>query len=207
MPLIKRNSPLPAAASPARADTAVTLEALRSPSPDERWNAARMLGEQPVAVPALAAALQAEQVARVREAIVTALMRIGNEASVAALVPYIRSSDAALRAATIDALQSLPAATAPFLAALLRDADSDVRILAIELVRGMPAAEATRMLCGLLEHEAHVNVCASAVDALAELGTAEALPVLHKCARRFAGEPFLPFAISVAIAHISDATG
>jgi HEAT repeat protein len=206
MPLIRRTTPA-AAASPARAGDAVTLEALRSPSPDERWNAARALGDHPAAVAALAAALQAEHVPRVREAIVTALMRIGDEASVVALVPYIRSPDAALRAATIDALQSLPAATAPFLAALLRDADSDVRILAIELVRGMPPAEATRILCGLLEHEAHVNVCASAIDALAELGTVEALPVLRKCAERFAAEPFLPFAISVAIAHISDATG
>jgi HEAT repeat protein len=207
MPLIRRDKPLPAVASPPRAEVDVTLEALRSSSPDERWNAARVLGDQPAAVPALAAALEAEHIPRVREAIVTALMRIGNEASVAVLMPYIRSPDAALRAATIDALQSLPAATAPFMAALLRDADSDVRILAIELVRSMPAAEATRMLCGLLEHEVHVNVCASAVDALAELGNAEALPVLRSCARRFAGEPFLPFAISTAIAHIFDATG
>jgi HEAT repeat protein len=207
MPLIKRNNPLPAAAGPARADADIALEALRSPAPDARWNAARALGDQPAAVPALAAALEAEQMPRVREAIVTALMRIGNKASVAALVPYIRSPDAAIRAVAIDALQSLPAVTAPFMAALLHDDESDVRILAIELVRGMPAAEATHMLCGLLEHEAHVNVCASAIDALAELGTVEALPVLHSCAARFAGEPFLRFAISTAIAHISDATG
>jgi HEAT repeat protein len=91
--------------------------------------------------------------------------------------------------------------------ALLRDNDTDVRILAIELVRGMPPADATRLLCNVLEQEGHPNVCASAVDALAELGTPEALPALRTCAQRFAETPFLPFAISVAIARISDANG
>ena len=96
---------------------------------------------------------------------------------------------------------------APFMAALLRDGDSDVRILAVELLRGMPAAEATRLLCALLERERHPNVCAAAVDVLAEVGTREALPALQACARRFAETPFLPFAISIAIARISDAKG
>jgi hypothetical protein len=40
---------------------------------------------------------------------------------------------------------------------------------------------------------------------LAEVGTREALPALRACAERFAGTPFLPFAISVAIARISSA--
>ena len=136
-----------------------------------RWNAARALGADPASVAALAAALETEPVARVREAIMTALMRIGNQESVKALLPYLREQDAARRGAAIEALQALPDATAPFLSALLHDADSDVRILAVELVRGMPAAEATRLLCDILEHEPHPNVCASAVDALAEVGT------------------------------------
>ena len=93
------------------------------------------------------------------------------------------------------------------MAALLRDADSDVRILAIELVRNMPAADATRLLCGLLEQEQHPNVCAAAIDVLAEVGTRDALPALEACAGRFAETPFLPFAISIAIARISGAKG
>ena len=104
----------------------------------------------------------------------TALMRVGDEASVQALLPYLRSQDAGQRAAAIEALQALPEAIAPFMAALLGDADSDVRILATELARNMPPKDATRVLCGLLEKEPHPNVCAAAVDVLAEVGTRDA---------------------------------
>ena len=89
----------------------------------------------------------ARPVPRVREAIMTALMRIGDEASVRALLPYLRSEDAGQRAAAIEALQALPDAIAPFMTALLADGDSDVRILATELARNMPAAHATALLC------------------------------------------------------------
>ena len=121
-----------------------------------------------------------------------------------ALLPYLRSQDAGLRAAAIEALQAMPEAILPFMTSLLGDGDSDVRILAAELARNMPAADATRLLCRLLEHEQHPNVCAAAVEVLAEVGTREAIPALEACARRFAGTPFLPFAVSVAVARISD---
>jgi HEAT repeat protein len=158
-------------------------------------------------VPALAAALDREPVPRVREAIITALMRIGNPASVEAMLPSLRSQDAGVRAAAIEALQALPEAIAPFMARLLSDGDSDVRLLATELARNMDASEATRLLCDLIEREQHPNVCAAAIDVLTEVGTPQALPALEKCAARFAATPFLPFAISVAIARISGAEG
>ena len=203
MPLVRRDIARPPAAS---ADEAAARDALRSADPDMRWNAARALAD-PGSVASLAAALSTEPVPRVREAIMTALMRIGNEESVKALLPYLREQDAARRGAAIEALQALPDATAPFLSALLHDADSDVRILAVELVRTMPAAEATRLLCDILAHEPHPNVCASAVDALAEVGTRDALPALEHCSRRFADTPFLPFAISIAVTRISNGKG
>jgi HEAT repeat protein len=205
MPLVRRDigpSPPPTAA----ADHALR-GALRDADPDKRWNAARTLGADPTNVAPLAAALETEPVPRVREAIMTALMRIGNTESVQALLPCLRVQDAARRAAAIEALQALPDATTPFLSALLHDADSDVRILAVELVRGMPTAKATRLLCDILENEPHPNVCASAVDALAEVGTRDALPALESCARRFAATPFLPFAISIAVTRISNGNG
>jgi HEAT repeat protein len=207
MPFVKRELPSSARVDSARADRVPSVEELGSPNPDQRWTAARALGDHPETVPALAAALKVEDVPRVREAIMTALVRVGDEASVQTLLPYLRSSDAARRGAAVDALQSLPGAVTPFLAPLLQDDDADVRILAIELVRGLPAPEATLLLCSVLANETHPNVCASAVDALAEVGTPDALPVLQKCAARFAGTPFLPFAISVAIARISSARG
>ena len=144
---------------------------------------------------------------RVQEAIMTALMRIGDEASVKTLLPYLRSQDAGLRAAAIEALQALPEAMSPFLETLLADRDSDVRILATELARNMPAADATRLLCRLLEHEQHPNVCAAAIEVLAEVGTRDAVPALDPARRRFSEIPFLPFAVSAAIARISNSEG
>jgi HEAT repeat protein len=201
MPFIKTQI----AATVGNRDDGVTsdIAALSSPDAQARWNAARALGGFDDAIPALAAALRAEQVLHVREAIMTAIMRVGGEASVAVLLPYIRSQDAGERGAAIEALQALPAAISPFIPLLFNDSDSDVRILATELVRNLPAADATRALCGLLEGEQHPNVCAAAIDVLAEVGTRDALPVLKVCSERFAGMPFVPFAASIAIARIS----
>ena len=137
----------------------------------------------------------------------TALMRVGDKASVTALLPYLRSQDAGVRSSAIEALQALPDTVKPFMAALFQDGDSDVRLLACELARNLPAEDATQILCALLEHETHANVCAAAVDVLAEVGTPDAVPVLRACASRFSETTFLPFAISVVIARITGSEG
>jgi HEAT repeat protein len=207
MPFVKREPATTQPPSGRAPDVAALIEALHSPDVDTRWNAARSIGVGTELVPALAAALDAEQVPRVREAIMTALIRVGNDDAIAAVLPDLRSADAARRAAAIELLQALPDAVAPFVTALFGDADADVRILAVEVVREMPAREATRLLCDLLADEPHPNVCAAAIDVLAEVGTREALPVLEACGRRFASVPFLPFAVATAIARISGAEG
>ena len=206
MPLVKGSSKRPGVDG-GRADIALLEAALGSAEAESRWAAARALAGRPDAVPMLAAALAAETVPRVREAIMTTLMRIGDAASVKTIVPYLRSQDAGLRAVAVETLQSLPEAIAPFIRTLFGDSDSDVRLLATELTRNMEAPEATRLLCDLIEHEQHPNVCAAAIEVLAEVGTLDALPVLERCAVRFAATPFLPFAVSVAIARITGAQG
>jgi HEAT repeat protein len=200
MPLIKRDAK---ALAVAQEDAAWSIGALGSAESDARWRAARALGGRAEAVPALAAALGAERDTRVREAIMTALMRVGDEASVKALLPLLRSQDAGERGAALEALQALPEAMLPFIGALLGDADSDVRILATELARNMPAEDATRVLCHVLAQEAHPNVCAAAIEVLTEVGTAAAIPALEACAARFAASPFVPFAASIAVARLS----
>jgi HEAT repeat protein len=119
------------------------------------------------------------------------------------LLPYLCSQDAGERGAAIEALQALPEAIAPFLPKLFADSDSDVRILATELARNLPAEEATRVLCALIQNEQHANVCAAAIEVLAEVGTDDAVPALQACAERFAGTAFVPFAVSITIARIS----
>ncbi len=185
--------------------TSAPSPALDSSDAESRWAAARALAGRAEAVPELAAALTRETVPRVREAILTSLIRIGDTASAEAIVPCLRSQDAALRASAIEALQTLPSALGPILARLFNDPESDVRLLATELARNMNAAEATRLLTGLIDQEPHPNVCAAAIEVLAEVGTPDALPALERCAVRFAATPFLPFAISLAIARISGA--
>jgi HEAT repeat protein len=207
MPLVRPGAAAPPAVTPAPADPAGHIAALASAQPESRWSAARALAGRAEAVPALAAALSGEKIPRVREAIMTALMRVGDAASVQALLPCLRSDDAAERAAAIDALQALPEAISPFMTTLLSDGDSDVRVLATELARNMPADAATQLLADLIEHERHPNVCAAAVEVLAEVGTQDALPALRKCAERFSGTAFLPFAVTVAIKRISGSEG
>ena len=205
MPFIKRQGPGQDGKSASGDTVAAHVAGLSSPDANARWGAARMLGGVAGAVAALSSALEKENDARVREAIMTALIRTGDEASVRALLPSVRSQDASRRGSAIEALQALPDVIAPFLTALLADGDSDVRLLATELTRNMPAGKATEILCNLLEREPHPNVCGAALEVLAEVGTQDAEPVLVACAERFRDSPFLLFAIKTTMARISGA--
>jgi HEAT repeat protein len=146
----------------------------------------------------LTAALSKEPVARVREAIFTALAKIGSAESAAVTIPYLRSDDAAQRTLALDALRAMPEASAQLLPGLLKDVDADVRLLACEIARALPANDASRLLAELIGSEQNANVCAAAIEVLAETGDAESLPILDRCAARFPEEPFLAFAIQIA---------
>jgi HEAT repeat protein len=208
MPLVKRDGPAaPGAGQAPEESVGSAIADLASSDTEVRWSAARRLGARREGVSPLAAALGTEKEPRVREAIMTALMRIGDEASVTALLPCLRSQDAGMRAAAIETLQALPEAILPFLEPLLADEDPDVRILATELARNLPAADATRILSRLLENERHPNVCGAAIEVLAEAGTSDALPALRSCAERFFSIPFLTFAASTAIARVANSQG
>jgi HEAT repeat protein len=184
---------------------AQVLAGLVSTSTDERWAAARTAAELPEATAALAAALPRETDSRVREAMFTSLVRIGTRDSLATVLPLLRSNDSALRTGALDALRSAPIAAHELLSGLLGDPDTDVRILSCELARNLPSEEASRTLCALLARESEVNVCAAAVEVLAEVGDPTALPTLMQCAQRFAQVPFLAFAIKLAMDRITAA--
>jgi len=194
MPLIRKSQEFPAALP---FDSASVLVALVSGTDDERWAAARAAPEAPAGAKALGHALATEHNLRVREAIFTSLARIGTAESVEWMLPCLRSDDAHLRTGALDALRSMKTAVHPYLAQLLGDQDADVRLLACELTRNLPSEDASRLLCGLLDSELEANVCASAVEVLAEVGGAEALPILARCADRFRGTAFLEFAIKI----------
>ena len=139
MPLRRNPSPLsPPSREPGDGD-------LGSPSVEARWAAARAAADRPGSVGALAKALVAETEPRVREAICTALVRIGTAESAEAVLPLLRSEDAALRTAAMDVLRTMPRWLASRLAEWLVDPDSDVRLLSCELARELDAPEAERI--------------------------------------------------------------
>jgi HEAT repeat protein len=199
MPLIRKPGATSSARPPA---AAAVLEALTTGNEDERWSAARAAAELPDSVAPLGRALARETSPRVREALFTALARIATEPSVEVILPYLRSDDSQARTGAFDALAAMRDVAWPHVAKLLRDPDRYVRILACELVRNMPAELAVPLYCDVLDSEAEPNVCAAAVDALAEIGGAAALPALERCAERFRASPFLAFSIAVATDRI-----
>jgi hypothetical protein len=209
MPLVRK--PPPKAEAEARNEASLNetgLDQIRlaamllDGSEDERWDAARAAGEAPSGVAMLSEAVSRESVPRIREAIFTALARIRTLESAEAVLKYLRSDDSSLRTSALDALRTMPDAVAAHIPHLLRDADADVRLLACELVRNQPAADAGRMLGEVLATEPEANVCAAAVEVLAEAGRPELLPVMAACAARFPNDPYLAFAVQIASERI-----
>jgi HEAT repeat protein len=190
---------MPLIRNPSRPAEPVALPSkLSDGTVEQRWAAVRAAAESRDGVPLLAAALPDETDVAVRGAIFTALSRIGTSESAAVLVPYVRSHDAALRTGAIDALRAMPEVARVHVRALLADPDADVRLLSCELARVLPDGDATRLLCDLLHRETEKNVCAAALEVLAEVGQPQALPTLRHCAERFGDDPFIAFSIKVA---------
>jgi HEAT repeat protein len=200
MPLVRRG---PADAAANGKDDRGSFALLTGGTAGERWDAARSAATLPGGVEALGAALGVETDARVRIAILTSLARVASPASVDAVLPYLRADDANLRTGALDALRAMPRAALPRLPDLLRDADTDVRVLSCGIARCLAPAEATHLLCDLLDRETDANVCAAAVDVLAEVGQAAAEPALRRCAGRFPHVAFIGFAVKVALQRVS----
>ena len=119
-----------------------------------------------------------------------------------ALLGQVHSENAAVRMAALDALRENSGRLASLMPSLLRDADPDMRLLICDVVREMPAELAVRLMVELLDHETLVNVCCAAIEVLAEIGDASAVPALRRCAGRFPDEPFVAFSARTAAARI-----
>lgn len=168
-----------------------------------RW-AARDLVECPDAAPVLVERLKIEPELSVREVILTTLTRLADPASIAGLVDCLRSEDAALRNEVVEAMQQLPDEVAPIMQGLLNDADPDVRIFAVNVLESFRHPEVEAWLIGVIEQDAHVNVCATAVDLLGEVGTPAAQEALTRLKARFADEPYIQFAADLALKRIHE---
>lgn len=178
------------------------LQNLDSDDVEARRQAARGLSGRPKAVEALCRRATVEQDASVRETIFTAIIRAGGEAAVAGLVPMLRSDDAGLRNEAIVALKEMAQVVEPYMEKLLHDAESDVRIFAINVLEGLRHTKTPQWLREVVRHDPHINVCATAVDLLSEVGTPEMVPDIEALNERFNGNQFMGFAVKMAVRRI-----
>ena len=169
MPLIRKPAvQSPQRRRPTRADV---LRALASGDADERWAAARAAAEVPGGsgrrwLPRFVPKAIRGCAKRCSRAWPASARRERR-----AMLPFLRSDDASLRTGRTGCLaHHESAAMRELLPRLLADRRCDVRVLSCELARSLPGAEATRCSATLLAREQDVNVCAAAIDVLAEVG-------------------------------------
>lgn len=186
-----------------RARDCASLELqLSDPNPSARRWAARDLAACPDSSAALVDQLQQESNSAVREIILTTLTQIGDELAVASLVDLLRSEDVALRNEAIDAMKLLPEEVAPIMATLLKDPDPDVRISAVNILESLRHPHVETWLKEVIEQDRHVNVCATALDLLGEVGTMDSRQALENLKIRFPDEPYISFAADLALKRI-----
>jgi HEAT repeat protein len=187
--------------------TVVTLDRtklradLESPDEEVRRTAVRLatrLGEAEI----LARRLEDESDAGLRETILTSLVRIGGVKAARPLMEALRSDDALLRNAVIETLQGMGELVASEIETLLDDENPDLRIYAMNILQSLRSPGVPEIALRVLAADPHVNVCAAAVDVLAEVGTPEMADDLRAVADRFPDQPFLAFAVRAAIKRI-----
>ncbi len=185
-------------------DMAGLIAELEHESPIARRWAARDLAEHEQSSEALIARLKREADPSVRDAILTTLTSQGNTIAVQGLVDCLRSEDAALRNEAIEVMKLLPEEVALIMNSLLTDADSDVRIFAVNILESLCHAQVETWLIDVIEQDAHVNVCATAVDLLGEVGTSASRAALMHLKAKFPDEPYICFAVDLALKRISE---
>lgn len=175
---------------------------LTSADPVQRRHAARDLARMPQASPVLGQALAKETDPSVREALFTSLGTLADDSAVQALIPLLRTEDAALRNGAIETLSGMPQAVGPSIQRLLQDADPDVRLFTVNLLGDLRHAEVNAWLCQVLRQEPEINVVAAAIEVLAETGSAGERAALLGARDRFSDDPFIGFATQVALERI-----
>jgi HEAT repeat protein len=178
------------------------LEDLADADPTTRRWAARDCIDCLGAAAALIGRLKIEQDASVRDVILTTLTRMGDPLAVAGLVAFLRSEDTALRNEAIEAMKQLPDEMAPLLRDLLADPDPDVRIFAVNILESLRHPAVESWLIVVIENDRHINVCATAVDLLCEVGTEAAREPLVRLKARFADAPYIQFAADLALTRL-----
>jgi HEAT repeat protein len=134
----------------------------------------------------------------VRETALTHLARLDGEFPAQALVRLMREGDTALRNAAIETLGSLGERAIDALAGVLVDADVDARIYALTALQLIESPRAAEVALDAALKDADVNVCAAAIDVVAESGARAMAAALSEVAARFPDRPYIAFAAHAA---------
>lgn len=173
-----------------------------SESIEERRWAARDLKDFPQSVPSLIEIVLSEQDHVIREVIFSTLQSIGNQEVVKGLIPILSEEDAELRNSAIEVLQAIPDEISEHIIALLNNRDSDVRIFAIDILQVLAHQRTPEWLLSVLKDETHVNVVATALDRLAEVGTPDMADAIIEVRERFKDEQYIQFACKTVLRRI-----
>lgn len=178
------------------------LNTLREhPEEGERYRAALDLSGFPEAevVNCLVERLLQETSRVVQEAIISSLIVIGIEAVVVCCAELLRSDDAYVRNAAAEVLQVLEDRSLGMVRQLLGDEDPDVRILAVNVLGELRCKEAVELLRRVVALDPEINVVATAVEFLGEMGLSqEDRETIKAAVERFA-DPYLTFAAETAL--------
>ena len=136
----------------------------------------------------------------VRETALTHLARLDGAYPAQALIRLMREGDTALRNGAIETLGSLGERAVYALAPLIGDAgaDTDARIYALTALALVDSPRAAKLALDVALNDPDVNVCAAAVDVVAESGVRGMAAALDKVAARFPERPYLAFAAEAA---------
>lgn len=177
---------------------------LNSDNPTARRWAVRDLASQHEAISELVTRLGIEEDSSVRTAILSALAHLGGQEAIAGVVNCLRSEDAALRNEAIEVLKEVPNEIEPIIDNLLADADSDVRIFTVNILESLRHPNVEQWLIKVIEHDPHINVCATALDLLCEVGSELSVSAIKKLKTRFADEPYICFSADFVLKRIEE---
>lgn len=208
MPFIKKNNPtMDSYEHDCSRDLNELAVQLVDENPVIRRGAALNLAEHQGASEILIDRLKQDRDISVRDAILTTLISLGDTFAVIGLVECLRSEDAALRNEVVDAMKQLPEKVAPIMTSLLVDVNSDVRIFAVNILESLRHLQVETWLDRVIEDDPHINVCATAVDLLGEVGTSTSRAALIHLRSRFPDEPYICFAVNLALKRIGEDKG
>ena len=191
-------------AKPKRKNCKGLKAGLDSPDAAIRRHSAQEILHCPDAVSALAARLKREKDPAVREAILASMGQIDDSEVVHELVECLRSDDAALCNEAIETLKQLTTDVSSALRALLADPDPDLRIFAVNILESRCDPNVERLLIEVIERDTNVNVCATSIDLLCEVGTKAAIDPILRLKGRFASEAYIQFAVDLALKRIRE---